>query len=503
MTAWGNMINAYEHALLTPRRMAQADEAAIKTGVSGLALMESAGLAVAQAVARQWPRGPVTVLCGPGNNGGDGFVAAEQLRQWGWPVRVGLLGRLDALTGDAAHYAARYTGRVEALSPLLLEGAAVVVDALFGAGLSRALEGPALEMIQALERSGVPVCAVDVPSGLDGATGRPLSEVCVRAQLTVTFFRKKPGHMLMPGRALCGRLEVADIGIPARVLDEVGMDAHENAPALWRQVYPWPSLEGHKYQRGHVLVVGGELMTGAARLSATAAARAGSGLVTVAAPEPVWHIYASALTSIMVHRLDDADGLAGLLADARKNVIVVGPGAGVSEATRQHVLAALATRRTTVLDADAITAFASEPNSLFRAIRGPCVLTPHEGEFGRLFAQVQGDKLQRARQAAALSDAVVVIKGADTVVAAPDGRAVINANAPPELATGGSGDVLTGLIAGLAAQGMPVFEAACAAVWLHGEAARLFGPGLIAEDLPTMLPQALRDLKQGDPASRL
>lgn len=490
------MKNAYETALLTPLRMAQADAAAIKAGVPGVTLMQAAGLAVAEEVTRHWPRGPVTVLCGPGNNGGDGFVAAEQLRQRGWPVRLGLLGEAAALHGDAAYYAARYAGRIEALTPELLAGATLVVDALFGAGLTRGLEGQALCMVEAVLRSGLPVCAVDVPSGLDGATGRPLGEVCLRASHTVTFFRKKPGHVLMPGRALCGDITVADIGIPAAVLQEVGWDACENAPSLWHKAYPWPRLESHKYQRGHVLVVGGEGMTGAARLSAMAAARAGAGLVTVAAPEPVWHIYATALTSIMVHRLDDADGLGVLLADARKNVIVVGPGAGVSEATRQHVLAALATRRAAVLDADAITAFAAEPHSLFRAIRGPCVLTPHEGEFARLFGGVQGDKLQRARQAAALSDAVVVIKGADTVVAAPDGRAVINSNAPPELATGGSGDVLTGLVAGLAAQGMEVFEAACAAVWLHGEAARAFGPGLIAEDLPAMLPTALRTLKE-------
>ncbi|MCB5363200.1 NAD(P)H-hydrate dehydratase [Pusillimonas sp. CC-YST705] len=488
------MNHMYETALLAPARMAKADAAAIKAGISSLELMRAAGLAVAQAVSRHWPRGAVVVLCGPGNNGGDGFVAAEQLRQWGWPVRLGLLGERSALKGDAAHYAKRFQGRIEAFGPQLLKDATVVVDALFGAGLSKALEGPAREMVQAVRDSRLPVCAVDVPTGLDGATGQALGDTYIRADHTVTFFRKKPGHVLMPGRAWCGAVEVADIGIAASVLGDVGLDACENAPVLWSDVYPWPQLDGHKYHRGHVLVVGGESMTGAARLSAMAAARVGAGLVTVAAPEPVWPIYAAALTSVMVHSLSDAEGLDTLLADTRMNAIVVGPGAGASEATRQHVLAALATRRATVLDADAITAFAPEPASLFRAIRGPCILTPHEGEFARLFGQVPGDKLWRARQAASISGAVVVIKGADTVVAAPDGRAVINSNAPAWLATGGSGDVLSGLIAGLLAQGMAPFDATSAAVWLHGEAAQAFGPGLIAEDLPTLIPSVLRAL---------
>src|SRR5690606_25949027 len=217
-------------------------------------------------------------------------------------------------------------------------------------------------------------------------------------------------------------------------------------------------------------------------------------LVTVAAPAPVWPIYAASLTSVMVQPLDDASNLKDILADARKNVLVVGPGAGVSEATRQHVLAALGTGRAAVLDADAITSFGSAPQALFSAIKGPCVLTPHEGEYSRLFAG-QGSQLERARQAARASGGVVLLKGADTVVAAPDGRAVINTNAPPTLATGGTGDVLTGIIAGLMAQGMTPFLAASAAAWMHGEAASQFGPGLIAEDLPEMLPRVLRRLK--------
>lgn len=483
-----------EYALLTPAEMAQADSAAVAHGVEGSALMEAAGLAVARAVQERWSPRPLTVLCGPGNNGGDGFVAARHLASWGWPVTLGLLGTKESLSGDAAHHASLWTGAIHPMSTGLLDGAQLVVDALFGAGLSRALRGAARDVVQALSRAQTPVCAVDVPSGMDGATGQLLG-VAAQAALTVTFFRRKPGHVLLPGRCLCGDVVVADIGIPDTVLTQVASTTYANSPGLWLADYPWPRQDGHKYNRGHVLVVGGEILTGAARLSALSAARVGAGLVTVAAPEPAWAVYASALTSVMVQPLDDAGGLPYLLADERRNVIVVGPGAGVSEATRQHVLAALKTGRGVVLDADAITSFHSAPQQLFNAIAGPCVLTPHEGEFTRIF-DFSGSKLERARAAAAQSGAVVVLKGADTVVASPDGCAVVNENAPPDLATGGTGDVLTGLIAGLMAQGLDPFQAAAAGVWLQGQAAQCFGPGLIAEDLPNILPEVLRQLKQ-------
>jgi len=486
-------MNALDLILLTPIEMGQADKAAVSSGVGSAELMENAGRAVASAVRSRWSLRPVTVLCGPGNNGGDGFVAARHLHEWGWPVKVALLGPVDRLTGDAAHFAARWQGVVEPLSLASLDGAGLVVDALFGAGLSRPLEGEAATVVQGLAARNIPVCAVDVPSGLDGRSGEARGPVAA-ADVTVTFFRKKPGHLLLPGRLLCGDLIVADIGIPATVLHQIGAKTHENGPGLWLDVYPWPQADAHKYRRGHVLVVGGAVMTGAARLSALGAARIGAGLVTIAAPAAAWGVYASALTSIMVQPFDDADRLVGILDDARKNAIVIGPGAGVSDATRQHAAQALATRRNVVLDADAITSFTADPHALFAAIGGPCVLTPHEGEFSRIFS-ARGDKLERARAAARQSNAVVVIKGADTVIAAPDGRAVVNANAPADLATGGTGDVLAGFIAGLMAQGLKPFRAAAAAVWLHGEAARLSGPGLISEDLPEALRPALRALK--------
>ncbi len=487
-------IRASRHALLTPDEMSAADAAAIALGVPGLALMEAAGLAVAEAVCRRWPRRSVLILCGPGNNGGDGFVAARHLSQRGWPVRVVLLGRAEQLSADAAHHASLWTGGVSPFSEALLDDAQLVIDAVFGAGLSRPLGGAVRQVLESVARSGLPVCAVDLPSGLDGATGQ-VHGFAVKADLTVTFFRKKPGHLLLPGRQLCGEVILADIGIPQAALDPARPPLYENHPELWLPQYPWPDISGHKYQRGHVLIVGGKLMTGAARLSAMGAARAGAGLVTLAAPASAWAVYAGALTSVMVQPFDEAQELASLLADVRKSVIVVGPGAGVSKSTREQVLTALATRRAVVLDADAISSFEKHASTLLAAIAGPCVLTPHEGEFARIF-DCQGSKLERARSAAHKSGAVILLKGADTVIAAPDGHAIINANGPPDLATGGTGDVLTGLIAGLAAQGLEPFFAAAAAAWLHGEAARLFGPGLIAEDLPAILPRVLRRLKK-------
>lgn len=496
-----NIANRHALALLTPSQMGAADRATMAAGTSGVTLMEAAGTAVAVAIGGRWSIRPVTVLCGPGNNGGDGFVIARHLQQAGWPVKVALLGSPEKLAGDAAQAAAQWTGGLVPCDADCLVGAGLIVDALFGAGLARPLDGLALQLVEALKTAGIPICAVDVPSGLDGATGM-VRGATPPATLTVTFFRKKPGHLLYPGRELCGELVVADIGIPVSVLDAIAPACWENGPGLWLDLYPWPQPESHKYTRGEVLILGGASMTGASRLTAIAAARAGAGLVTLAAPKEAWSIYAAALTSAIVRGFEGAEDWQALLADPRRNAIAIGPGAGVGAGTRAHVLAALATRRALVLDADALTAFAETPEDLFRAIEGPCVMTPHGGEFARLFASAaiaDGDKLERARHAARRSGAVVVLKGSDTVIASPDGRAIINANAPPQLATGGSGDVLTGFVAALLAQGMPPFEAAAAAVWLHGAAAADFGLGLIAEDLPGALPRVLQQLKaQGD-----
>ena len=480
------------HALLTPQQMGEADRLTIAGGIPGITLMENAGRGVADAISRRWPPRPIVVLCGPGNNGGDGFVAARVLAERGWPVRLALLGTVGALRGDAAAAAADWHGAVEPLTPAVLDGAALVVDGIFGAGLTRPVEGAARAVIEALGERGLPVVAIDVPSGVDGASGE-VRGVAPRAAATVTFFRQKPGHLLLPGRGYCGETLLVQIGVPDAVLDQVSPDTAADEPSWWLSGLPRPGLESHKYTRGHALVLGGAMMTGAGRLAARSAARIGAGLVTLAAPEAAFPIYAAALTSVIVHAVTGPGDFEALLADKRRNAVLIGPGAGVGAQTRDRVLAALRAEKPTVLDADALTSFADDPRRLFSAIASPCVMTPHAGEFARLF-EAAGSKPERARRAARQSGAVIVLKGADTVIAASDGRVAINANAPAQLATAGSGDVLAGIVLGLLAQGMEPFAAAAAAVWLHGDAAGRIGPGLVADDLIGVLGPALHDL---------
>ena len=486
--------------LLTPDEMAACDRLAIASGVPGIALMEKAGRAVADAVARRPLGTRVTVVAGPGNNGGDGFVAARVLIERGYPVRLMLLGNVAALKGDAAEAARRWNGPVEAAAPEQIAGAAVIVDALFGAGLNRVVDGEARALIEAMNASGATIVAIDLPSGINGASGAVMG-AAVRASESITFFRRKPGHLLLPGRLHAGKVRVADIGIPDSVLDEVKPRAFANGPDLWAQQFPIPQSGRHKYARGHAVAVsGGISFTGAARLAARGALRAGAGLVTLASPRDALAINAAASLAVMVHAVDGADELRGLLADKRLNAVVLGPGLGVGQATRDLVLAALEGERAVVLDADALTSFEADPAALFaQSAQRPVVLTPHQGEFVRLFKGImQGteneSKVQQARAAARVSGAVVLLKGADTVIAAPDGRVAICENAPAWLATAGSGDVLAGMITGLLAQGMPPFAAACAGAWLHGEAGNETGPGLISEDLPDALPKVYRRL---------
>jgi NAD(P)H-hydrate epimerase len=463
--------------------------------------MDNAGRAVAHAVAVLAPDAAVTVLCGPGNNGGDGLAAARHLKQRGYPVTVQLLVEATALKGDAAEMAQQWEGPISRASPDPLERSALIVDAMFGAGLSRPLEGLAADLVRAANRCGAPIVAADVPSGLHGDLGRPMDGVdgvCIRATETVTFFRPKPGHLLMPGRMFCGRLTVADIGIPESVLHDIAPRNFGNSPALWKRRFPLPAPDGHKYQRGHAVVVSGPIhTTGAARLAARGALRSGAGLVSVASPLDAVGINAAQLTAIMVKPFDGAKGLIALLSDHRLNAVAIGPGCGTGADTQDLVAAALASGAAAVLDADALTAFTGDSGLLFRQLHDRCVLTPHAGEFERLFPGCLGTaatRLDAAREAAAKAGCVVLLKGADTVVAARSGEAAINSNAPPYLATAGAGDVLTGMIVGLSAQGMSAFDAANAAVWLHGAAAQQFGPGLIAEDIPEQIPAALRML---------
>jgi hydroxyethylthiazole kinase-like uncharacterized protein yjeF len=487
--------------LLTAEEMNRAEKLAAEAGTSTLTMMENAGRAVAEEVVRRFPRGSrVSVLCGPGNNGGDAFVCARYLRERGYHVRLGLLGRRDDLPRDSKEMARRWDEAIEPLSLQLLEGAQFIVDGLYGTGLRDDVSGVPAQIIEEVTARGLPVVAIDVPSGIDATHGK-VRGVAFKAAATVTFFRRKTGHVLLPGRLYCGDVRAADIGIPAAVLEDIAPGAFANDPEFWLRFFPKLKIDGHKYDRGHAVVVSGPMeRTGAGRLAATAALRSGAGLVTIASSKPAFYINASQLTAVMVDPYDGPSGLSDLLSDTRITSALIGPGAGTEPEVKDLVTSVLQSQATAVLDAEGITAFGETPAELFDQIKARLpaltIMTPHEGEFKRVFPELSDEpsKLDRARRAAEISGGVIVLKGPDTVVAHPGGLGVISENAPAWLATAGSGDVLAGLVTGLAAQGMAAFDAAAAAVWIHGELAQAFGPGMIAEDLPGLLPGVLQRL---------
>lgn len=549
--------------ILTAAHMRAIEQAAIDTGsVTGLELMERAGRGVVAAIFEEWPemaKAPhsAVVLCGPGNNGGDGFVVARLLKDQHWDVEVFLYGDPEKLPPDARTNYERWCKR-GAARPYIDEGEqafeldadtcgpeTVLIDAVFGASLSRPvvdLNAAGWVTQVAPLRPGVRgwwpaprIVAVDVPSGLCCDSGRVLHDPKLdvphkegmRAHLTVTFHASKLGHVLADGPEICGKVVVKDIG-----LKEPGGTAGQPpaAPPGWGfsptrgRGRPFVHLAGpaqgafllkdpnsHKYGHGHALILSGPMgRSGAARLAARGALRVGAGLVTVGAPGSAMMECATQLTAIMLRKCNGAEGLAALLEDPRLNALCLGPGLGVGEETRALVGAALSAQRATVLDADALSAFADAPEALFEALHPQTVLTPHGGEFKLLFPDIAGklaapatkgpaySKVDATRAAAVRAGCTVLFKGPDTVIASPDGRCAINAavydRAAPWLATAGSGDVLAGIITGLLARGLTPQEAYEAGAWLHVEAARAFGPGLIAEDLPEMLPRVFQEL---------
>ena len=500
------------HELLTPLQMKKADRLTIEGGIAGIELMHNAGKGVFDAMRQLLhANSRILVFCGPGNNGGDGFVVAQLAANEDFSVRVGLLCDPETLEGDAE---LAYDEMDLDLTSMENMRAAldelgeddVIVDALFGAGLSRPLDDEVLELVQQINDSPSQCVAVDLPSGVSGRSGAVLG-VAVHADLTVTFFRAKPGHYLYPGRSHCGEVVVEQIGLEDAVLKQVGPTASYNCDILWGDVPDEPGIAGHKYNRGHTIVVSGpKFSTGASRLVALGAQRAGSGLVTVVAREQAALVHAAHLTSVMIRPAERIADLERILEDERLNSVVIGPAAGIGRETQERVAECLTGERGVVLDADALMSFEDNPEDLFGFIAeagsaGRVVLTPHEGEFRRLFPDLLGRastdcKVERTRKAAERAGAVVVLKGADTVIADPNGHAAINTSGTPWLATAGSGDVLAGVIGGYLAQGLSGFEAAAKGVWVHGRAAELAGAGLIAEDLIACLPEVVSELSE-------
>jgi len=488
-------------ALLTTEQMYAADKAAIEGGVPGKVLMENAGRGAAEIIMARYAPCKTAILAGPGNNGGDGFVIARHLAEKGWPVTLWCLGEVAKLMGDAAEMAKLWQGETNKLSAKALEDAELVVDALFGAGLTRPMEGVAAELVEAAATKDVKIVAIDVPSGVEGTSGDVLG-TAFKADLTITFFTKKPAHVLHPAKQYCGEVAVVDIGIPKSVLDEIKPTAFENNPELWQ--HDWPHLKPgtHKYARGHLVVLSGpKHQTGAARMAAEAGLRIGAGVVDMASPLEAVDINAAHLTAVMIKPYTDALALERLVSADRVSAVVLGPGMGVSSETRACARLVLESGKPCVLDADALTSFENMQDELFDAIKAlperDVVLTPHHGEFQKLFGAAsvgEGGKIEAARKAAKTSGAIIVFKGPDTVITRPDGHTIVNTNAPPTLATAGAGDVLAGFISGLMAQGMAGFAAACAGVWLHGRTAQMFGPGLIAQDIAPTLPRVLAEL---------
>lgn len=528
MTASSKSADVQQPALLLSAAQMQAvDARAVAQGLDSFALMSAAGEAVCKAaidllVCRP---GVFLIVAGPGNNGGDGAIAARALRDRGQTVRVLRFLPRSTLSASPGQGALTDADRAFALwdgesvdvcldEPVLdsaveeaLASADVIVDALFGAGLSRPAEGVLVPLIDQINASSARVLAVDVPSGLNGNTHQAVG-ACIQATATVTFFRYKPAHFLFPGRALCGHTTLAQIGLEEAQLDPAWPNCLLNEPSGFVSSLPALSHEGHKFDRGHVLVRSGPVhASGAARLSAQTALCCGAGLVTLASSDAALQVNASHLTAVMLKPCNTVQQWQEILQDVRINSVVVGPGNGVDGATRDSVLQALAADKHCVLDADALSCWSSteERQCLFTRLQTTAhtaVLTPHSGEFSRLFAEIdlkddagtQRSRWHLACEAAVRASAVVVLKGADTVIAAPDGRTAINANAPPWLATAGAGDVLAGLVASLLGQGMPAFEAACAAVWMHGQAAADLRYPITAEQLVTEVAEVLRGL---------
>lgn len=491
--------------LLTPKEMGQADQlAVISRGYESYHLMLNAAQAVGNVILEKYNNSQrVAVICGPGNNGGDGYAVAEFLKARGYQAICFSCGQ-PRIGSDAHKAFADWSGTTLNIDALVFSEFDLIVDALYGAGLGRGLDEKTEALVKKINASGTPVVAIDLPSGIFGRDGS-VHTIAVKATYTVTFFRLKPGHVCYPARAYCGDIILRDIGIMSDVLKDICPNTSVNLPKMWLHDWPVLDYDMHKYSKGHVVVFSGPaIMTGAARLAAYAAARSGAGLVTILSPQDALSVHESHLTSVMLKEMGSDANVLSFFQQRKVKTAVLGPGFGAMDRAFTLIKTILAKQdclETIVLDADALTAIADKTDEIFELIKQSTVkvvLTPHEGEFRRIFPKIasksNSPRIDKAREAALKSGATVVYKGADSMIASPDGRLSITVNGTPFLATAGSGDVLSGIMGGLLVQGMPVYEAVCAGNWMHAECGRQAGIGAIADDLITQIPSILQNL---------
>jgi hydroxyethylthiazole kinase-like uncharacterized protein yjeF len=507
--------------LFSLNEMQRADALAMQSGILGLSLMEQAGNRVAYNI-EQICEGPsrLCILAGPGNNGGDAFVVARLLSERAYKIDTFNVCLKAVHNSDKESDAKKMREKwvkegaklhsIEDWTTLKesIDSSALIIDGVFGAGLSRNIEGPLIEIIEFINQANTPVLAIDVPTGMNGNTGQIMGSALI-ADYTVSFHAPKQGHKLYPGKDLCGKLYIEDIGIPDRVTKTIAPKQYENTPDLWKACLKPRSSQSHKYNYGAVLVVVGDhTMRGASVLSSNAAIKAGAGLVTLALnKEEEGTVHPKSFAAIMhnvIPETSDEKGWDQLFAEKKITAALIGPGACPTEETRQKCLALLKQNSLVVIDAGALTAFQDHREALIeslseRSLAHPkVILTPHEGEFKKLFPALDlSDKVNAAREAAKETQSIVLIKGADTVIASPDGRVMINTNAPPTLATAGTGDVLAGIITALASnKDNPAFEAAAAGVYIHAECANQISLELVADDLVGQIPIAKKKVSE-------
>ncbi|PPR34247.1 MAG: Bifunctional NAD(P)H-hydrate repair enzyme Nnr [Alphaproteobacteria bacterium MarineAlpha6_Bin3] len=489
--------NIYDHTVLTCKDHTDLDKKTIKKFMSGYKLMENAGKIIFEIIKKKFNKNKnIKILCGSGNNGGDAFIVAKLLKENGFKnIELFCLITKNKLKGDAKLAAEKININIQNISNLKITKGNLIIDGLLGSGLNKNIAGNLKKIIEKINSKNHYCISIDIPSGINGDTGE-IKGVAVKSDLTITFTKKKPGHLISPGKEYSGDVIVKNIGIDLKKLF-FKPRIYENNPNIWKKDFPWPNQNSHKYTRGFTLIICGEKITGASRLAARGAARIGCGLLCLGVPKKSFNIYATENPIALIETIDDEADLKNILKDKRINTILIGPGLGVNKKKLNLILKVIKDKkRIVVLDADALK---NNFKKIAEKSNSEIIVTPHYGEFSKILKNLKikktNDNLSLAKKFVKKTKYNLLLKGNSTIISSNDGKIVINTNSSPFLATGGSGDVLAGMITGLIAQGMKIFESCCAATWIHGEIAKKLGPGLIAEDLPDMIPKILKKLK--------